>query len=347
LDDARDELGRLRKLNSGHFDWNAQAQKKKSAALTFSLFAGRCLEKQKAGAIISTRSRKAPKSSTLNREAASIAALKRFFGDTPLDKITLEKIQAYTPWRTAQKLVRSGKETESFVSPSCVANELAALRKILRHARAIGAVSTVPEFSLPAKGKREKVLSSADLNRLLEASPLWLSRIVSVAVETSLSEADLLRLSENMIDEMNGVIVPEGGRAKTGVQQFAPITPKVKTILADIGREKRSVMNISKLIFTRDGKPISKGMLQGAFCTAVKRAKLEDVHFHDLRHTAKSRWAREGIPVDIAMTASGHNSVQAHKLYIHLQRSDVAKAFKMFPTCSRENEGENQESVNS
>jgi hypothetical protein len=132
---ARGELGRLRKLNSGRYDFDAEDRKKKSAALTFSIFDNRCLQKQRAGEIISTRSRKAPKSGT----------------------------------------------------------------------------------------------------------------------------ADLLCLSESMIDEKDGVIFPDGGRVKTGVQQFAPITPTVKAIPADIRREKRGVANISKLIFTRNGKTISKG----------------------------------------------------------------------------------------
>jgi hypothetical protein len=34
-----------------------------------------------------------------------------------------------------------------------------------------------------------------------------------------------------------------------------------------------------------------------------------------------------GIPVDVAMKASGHASVQLHKRYVDLQATDIAKAF--------------------
>lgn len=34
-----------------------------------------------------------------------------------------------------------------------------------------------------------------------------------------------------------------------------------------------------------------------------------------------------GIPVDVAIKASGHASVQMHKRYVDLQASDIAKVF--------------------
>jgi hypothetical protein len=37
--------------------------------------------------------------------------------------------------------------------------------------------------------------------------------------------------------------------------------------------------------------------------------------------------ARIGVPVDIAMKASGHSSVQMHKRYVDLGAADVANAF--------------------
>lgn len=42
---------------------------------------------------------------------------------------------------------------------------------------------------------------------------------------------------------------------------------------------------------------------------------------------ACEKWAQKGIPAEAAMLGAGHSSVQMHNRYIHLQRSDVAKAF--------------------
>ncbi len=340
LQGARDKLGVLHKRNDAEYDFDAEAEKKKQPVVKYSAWADECMMKQEAGVII-TRSRKQPKESTLDRERASISALKRYFGDLTLPEITSEKIAGYLPWRTAQNLVRCGKAAKGFVSLSCVANEMACLRKHLRYANVRGLIATLPAITLPAKGRPTRLPNNKEFEGLIEASPIWLRRIVIVAAETCLSQADVLRLDDSMIDANEEVIVPEGGRAKTSVLQVAPITPKVSAVLEDIGRDRKMVANISKLIFTRNGKPITKGMLQGAFASAAKKAGIQGFTFHGLRHLAKTRWARAGIPVEVAMLGAGHASVQMHQHYVHLQRGDVAKAFKMFTGCLQENgEGE-------
>jgi integrase len=57
------------------------------------------------------------------------------------------------------------------------------------------------------------------------------------------------------------------------------------------------------------------------------KAGLARVTFHNLRNTALTAWARRGIPVEVAMKASGHSSVQMHRRYVDLQDNDIAKAF--------------------
>jgi integrase len=86
------------------------------------------------------------------------------------------------------------------------------------------------------------------------------------AVETCLSEVDLLRLSERMVDEKAGVIVPGSGRIKTGVRHIAPLRDRARTILEEIRAERRSgaaVPSISELLFSsQGGQPITKGQIE-------------------------------------------------------------------------------------
>ena len=58
----------------------------------------------------------------------------------------------------------------------------------------------------------------------------------------------------------------------------------------------------------------------------MKNTGVKKFTFHNYRNTALTRWARQGINVDVIMRASGHSSVQMHKRYGDLQR-DIAKAF--------------------
>ena len=86
--------------------------------------------------------------------------------------------------------------------------------------------------------------------------------------------------------------------------------------------------NVHGLVFSReDGKPITKDASTGTLKRACRDAKVKSFRFHDLRHCAKTAWARRGIPAETAMLAAGHSSFQMHQRYIHLQRSDVAKPF--------------------
>ena len=187
-------------------------------------------------------------------------------------------------------------------------------------------------------------MSESEKKRLLPACAPWLRRLLTVAMETSLSRGDLLRLTWSMIDEEEGVIVPDGGRKKTGVRQAAPLTDNVRAVLAEIRAERivpekvtsfeqtikelKKLPAISPLVFLREnGQPITGDMIVTALRNACKLAKVSNFTFHDTRHCAKTAWARAGIPVEAAMLAAGHASVQMHHAYIHLQKSDVAKAF--------------------
>ena len=80
-------------------------------------------------------------------------------------------------------------------------------------------------------------------------------------------------------------------------------------------------------------------MLRRGLATACKKAGVKGFTFHDYRHTAKTKWAGAGIPVEAAMKAAGHKSVAMHNRYVHLQRSDVARAFQ---TVLKRYQNENQ-----
>jgi len=104
------------------------------------------------------------------------------------------------------------------VSRSTVTNELATLRKYLRRA-VPELLQVMPAMKLPKKGERNRVLNPDEYQRLLAAAPLWFRRVLIVAFETCLSQGDLLRLTDDMVDEKAGVIVPRHGRIKTGANR--------------------------------------------------------------------------------------------------------------------------------
>jgi len=188
-----------------------------------------------------------------------------------------------------------------------------------------------------ARGGRS--LTAEEQKKILAVYAPWMRRLAEFAKETCLAEGDLLRLTEDMIDETRGVIIPQGGRKKTGVEQVSPLTFRARAILEEVKTERQRgfIIPFNGLIFTReDGRPITKDMIQSQVEKAIKNASVKKFTFHNYRNTALTEWARRGINVDVAMKASGHSSVQMHKRYLDLQKEDVAAAFGTLEMDTRE-----------
>jgi integrase len=103
-----------------------------------------------------------------------------------------------------------------------------------------------------------------------------------------------------MIDEREGTIKPEGGRKKSGVEQVSPVTARSRAIFQQIKADKKSgaiVPNLSGLVFTlNDGTRITKGLVHYQVEKALKKTGVKKFVFHNLRNTALTTWARQGIP---------------------------------------------------
>ncbi len=61
------------------------------------------------------------------------------------------------------------------------------------------------------------------------------------------------------------------------------------------------------------------------FKRARARAGLGDLHIHDLRHEATSRFFEKGLNPMQAATVKGHKTLQMLKRYTHLKAEDLAR----------------------
>ncbi len=70
---------------------------------------------------------------------------------------------------------------------------------------------------------------------------------------------------------------------------------------------------------------MKSGSIGMAFRRVCKRAGIEDLRFHDLRHEATSRLFEKGLnPMQVA-AITGHKTLQMLKRYTHLRAEDLAK----------------------
>jgi integrase len=258
--------------------------------------------------------------------------LKPFFGSLLLTEITREGLRRYVDARMAATVIRSGKASKKAVDRGTVSNELSLLRRMFHIASREEYKVIVPSFlDLIVRTERGGRAVTEDEQKKVNAvySP-WMSRLAEFAKETCLSEGDLLRLTDSMINEKARVIVPDGGRKKTNSRQVSPLTDRARTVLHEIAAMRKStgVLPLNGLVFTReDRQPITKDMIHSQVEKAIKATGVKKFTFHCYRNTALTEWARQGINVDVAMLASGHSSVQMHQRYMDLQDNDVAREF--------------------
>ena len=259
--------------------------------------------------------------------------LEPFFGSCLLTEIGRESLTRYVDHRSEQTIIRNKKGgSTKLVRRGTISNELSCLSRMLNVALREGYRVIVPSFEgLIIRTKRGgRALDADEQKKVLEVYEPWMRRLAEFAKDTCLSEGDLLRLTDDMVNRDEGFIIPAGGRKKTEVEQVSPLTIRARAILDEIKAERRElgIVPLNGLVFTRkDGRRITKDMIQAQVEKAIKATGVKKFTFHNYRNTALTEWARRGINVDVAMKASGHSSVQMHKRYVDLQANDVANAF--------------------
>ena len=203
--------------------------------------------------------------------------------------------------------------------PNTVIRELAILSSIINHARrewALNITNPVTMIKKPSSSQgRDRILNDEEFGRLfieLEKISPWYKPLVEFALETAMRRGELMSLLwANVNFEKSVAYLPI---TKNGDSRYVPLSSKAIRIIKSLPR------GIDGRVF-----PLNKGTVSILFLRAVRRAKVEDFHFHDLRHTAITRLASIfSNPMEIA-AISGHKSLSMLKRYTHLKAEDLVK----------------------
>ncbi len=141
----------------------------------------------------------------------------------------------------------------------------------------------------------------------------FLLPVVQLAIETGMRQGEIVGIERNRIDlRKKYIVLPD---TKNGEQRIVPLSPK-------------AVQVIKALPDSTDEKlfpGLTTEAVKRAFIRATRRAKLENFHFHDLRHEATSRLFALGLnPMEVA-AITGHKTLQMLKRYTHLNATDLAQ----------------------
>ena len=225
-------------------------------------------------------------------------SLLRGFGDLYLHEITRYHIESYQSERSKE------------VSVYTVNRELATLKGIMTKAIDWGflAKNPVKGIKLGREKPRERFLQPDEISKLIEScgkesmAP-YLRSVVVIALFTGLRKKELLNLKREEIYMDRDIIRIEDG--KGGYRRFVPLHPTAKMEIAKLLLKGKS----EYLIHDKEGKPFRD--IKKSFNSAVKRAGLHDLHFHDIRRTFGTLGAIDARIDEKAMQKLlGHASIE-------------------------------------
>jgi len=229
-----------------------------------------------------------------------------FFGDYILAEITPKRIVAYKAKRYCDG-----------VTPATINRELAIMKAAFNLAirewewcrdNPVSKVSMEKE-----NNKRDRWLTADDEEKLIKVSPHWLREVVLFALHTGMRMGEILSLTWDGVSLFRKTVTVF--HSKNGERRTIPIN----RVVFELPKEKTKVRPIkTNLVFY--GKvctPMDDNNLRRAFRNAVKKAKIENFRFHDLRHTFATRLIQAGVDIYKVQRLLGHKSPIMTQRYAH------------------------------
>jgi integrase len=247
-----------------------------------------------------------PKKASARSYTGYVKHLRAYFGDRVLAEVTPKVIVAYKNGRLA-----AGK------APATVNREVAIMKKAFNLAvkewewcrdNPVLRVSMEPE-----RNQRDRWLTDEEETRLLGVCGPWLKDLVVFALHTGMRMGEILELTWRGVDFQRRAVTVF--RSKNGERRTIPINQTVQAILRD--KAKVRSLQTDRVFASKVQTPLEGGHLRRAFRLALHKARLEDVHFHDLRHTFATRLVQAGIDLYKVQRLLGHKSPTMTQRYAH------------------------------
>lgn len=324
--DAIDERDRLTNdLEKTH------GQMQTGERMTFDDLADGCLKNFYKPAVI-VEGRKIAGVRSHKTAEGQINMLKRFFGKRLIRQLTTESLTDYKLWRIekgSQHPTAKESDTKIPVKLATVNRELSTMRRMMRFAYGKGWILKDIFFNakvieMSAEVERKRLLTPSEEIRLLDAcqgereieytrvrhgkeekikavhdvdNP-HLKAIILLAIDSGMRKGEILKLRWQDFDFEKNLIQILGTHTKTERERIAPLSERAKVELEQLRK------------FTQGEKPFPFADFKRSFATAKRIAKIDDLHFHDLRRTAITRWIQQGSPIAFAGKLAGHSQIQ-------------------------------------
>lgn len=241
-----------------------------------------------------------------------------FFSDRLIESISYADLRDYKKVITSVPTVHGRQRSVSEIN-----HHLKRLRRLFTVAVEQGWIAVNP-FTRGGplviesfEAERTRIVSVAEEIRLLAACNRWRSHlkpIIIFAVETALRRGEITALRWSDVNLEKRFLTVESTNSKTLRSRLVPISERAAQTLNDIHRQ--TSRNLNGFVF-------GQAEFKNSFNSACAAAGIIDLHFHDLRHTAITRWLEKGVSPALAMKASGHSQMKTFLRYVNQTEDSV------------------------
>ena len=254
------------------------------------------------------------------RDSCTMKALLPVFGDKMLAEITTDTIEDHILQRS-----------EKGASASTVYHEFALGRRMFNVARKKWKWVTHNPWSdvefaelAEVNNERDRWLTVEEEKILIaNATPQYLTDIVIFAIHTGCRRGEILSCGwRKHVDMKRRMITMQA--TKGGNRKVIPMSEMLFQMLL----KRSGVRDISGRVF-----PYEMTAVKDAFERTVRKAKLEDLHFHDLRHTFATRLIQNGVDLYAVKQMMGHRSIKTTERYSHHAPESLRPSVKALDEC--------------
>jgi len=212
-------------------------------------------------------------------------------------------------------------------SIAAVNRELETFRALFRFAVREGYVDRTPfddgevVIKKHHEQKRERVMSFEEETRLLNACTgryQHLRALIILAVDTGLRRGELFQLTWDDVDMEQGSITIRAETEKANRGRKVALTARAMNELA--GLRAVSELHGGGLVFN------IVSTIKNGWQGICRLAEIQDLRFHDLRHTCVTRLIQSGVPHAEVLKIAGHSTLAMLSRYLNPGDESLVRA---------------------